>query len=60
VLHAKALPGTPYDGHTLADILEAPEKLTGCEIERAYVDKSHRDQNASNPHRVFISGVRSR
>jgi len=56
VLHAKALPGNPYDGHTLADIIEATEKLTGCEIERTYVDRGYRGHNASNPHRVFISG----
>jgi IS5 family transposase len=56
VPHAKALPGNPYDGHTLGDIIEATEKLTGCEIERAYVDKGYRGHNASNPYRVFISG----
>lgn len=32
------------------------EKLTGCTIERAYVDKGYRGHNASNPRRVFISG----
>ena len=55
MLHAKALPGNPYDGHTLGDIIEATEKLTGCPIERA-IDKGYRGHNASNPHRVFISG----
>ena len=30
VLHAKALPGNPYDGHTLAGVIEATERLTGC------------------------------
>ena len=39
VLHAKSLPGNPYDGHTLRDIIEDTQNLTGCEIERAYVDK---------------------
>src|ERR1700754_331552 len=28
VLHAKALPGNPYDGHTLAAVIEGTEKLT--------------------------------
>jgi IS5 family transposase len=37
-------------------LLEATEKLTGFPIERAYVDKGYRGHNASNPHRVFISG----
>ena len=36
--------------------IEGTEKLTGREIERAYVDKGYRGHNAPNPHRVFISG----
>jgi IS5 family transposase len=56
VLHAKALPGNPYDGHTLRDVIEGTQKLTGCEIERAYVDKGYRGHDAHNPRRVFISG----
>jgi IS5 family transposase len=56
VLHAKALPGNPYDGHTLRSAIEGTERLTGREIERAYVDKGYRGHDAANPHRVFISG----
>ena len=56
VLHAKALPGNPYDGHTLRDVIDDTQKLTGCEIERAYVDKGYRGHDAQNPRRVFISG----
>jgi IS5 family transposase len=56
VLHAKALPGNPYDGHTLRSAIEDTERLTGREIERAYVDKGYRGHDAPNPHRVFISG----
>jgi len=56
VLHAKALPGNPYDGHTLGSIVEATEKLTGCAIERAYVDKGYRGHQTKSPRRVFISG----
>jgi hypothetical protein len=55
VLHAKALPGNPYDGHTLAAVVKGTERLTGCAIERAYVDKGYRGHNAFNPHRVFIA-----
>jgi len=56
VLHARSLPGNPYDGHTLRDVIEDTQKLTGCEIERAYVDKGYRGHDAQNPRRVFISG----
>jgi transposase, IS5 family len=56
VLHAKALPGNPYDGHTLRAVIEDTQRLTGCEIERAYVDKGYRGHDAANPRRVFISG----
>jgi len=56
VLHAKTLPGNPYDGHTLGSIIDATEKLTGCAIERAYVDKGYRGHDTANPRRVFISG----
>ena len=56
VLHTKALPGNPYDGHTLRAAIEGTERLTGCAIERAYVDKGYRGHDTTNPNRVFISG----
>lgn len=56
VLHAKALPGNPYDGHTLAEVIEETEALTGCAVERAYVDKGYRGHETPKPRRVFISG----
>jgi len=56
VLHAKALPGNPYDGHTLAEIIAETEALTGRTVERAYVDKGYRGHTTPNPRRVFISG----
>ena len=56
VLHATALHGNPYDGHTLAPIIEDTQRLTGLTIERAYVDKGYRGHKTPQPHRVFISG----
>ena len=56
VLHAKTLPGNPYDGHTLKTVIEATQMLTGRQIERVYVDKGYRGHDAPNPRRVFISG----
>src|SRR5215813_3656680 len=56
VLHAQSLPGNPYDGHTLNDAIEGAQRLTGLQIERAFVDKGYRGHDAPNPRRVFISG----
>src|SRR5882757_7435792 len=56
VLHAKALPGRPYDGHTLRAVIEDTQRLTGREIERAYVDKGYRGHDALKPRSVFVSG----
>ena len=56
ILHAKALPGNPYDGHTLKEVIEETEALTGREIERAYVDKGYVGHNAPKPNRVYRSG----
>ena len=56
VLHAQSLPGNPYDGHTLNDAIEGAQRLTGLQIERAYVDKGYRGHDAPDPRRVFISG----
>ena len=56
ILHAKALPGNPYDGHTLREVLAETEALTGREIERAYVDKGYIGHKAPKPMRVFRSG----
>lgn len=56
VLHAKTLPGNPYDGHTLREAIEETQALTGREIERIYVDKGYRGHDAPKPLRVFCSG----
>ncbi len=56
VLHARSLAGNPYDGHTLGAVIDDTEKLTGCAIERAFVDKGYRGHDTANPRRVFISG----
>jgi transposase, IS5 family len=40
VLHAKALHGNPFDGHTLGPMIKGMEALTGIETRRIHVDKS--------------------
>jgi IS5 family transposase len=56
ILHAKALPGNPYDGHTLKEVIEETEALTGREIERIYVDKGYVGHDTPRPYRVYRSG----
>jgi transposase, IS5 family len=45
-IHAKALPGNPYDGHTLATVIPAIEQLVGNKIERIHADAGYRGHNA--------------
>ena len=56
VLHAKALHGNPYDGHTLGPVIAEMETLTGVEARRIHVDKGYRGHNHPHKFRVWISG----
>ena len=62
VTHVKALPGNPYDGHTLATVIPEMEALVGNTIERIIADKGYRGHNAPPDYkfRVFISGQKRR
>jgi len=42
VLGARALPGNPYDGHTLSAQIDQVTRLTGTAGKRAYVDRGYR------------------
>ena len=56
VLHAKALHGNPFDGHTLKGAVADVERNTGVEVRRIQVDKDYRGYGYPNRFRVFISG----
>jgi IS5 family transposase len=56
VLHAKALHGNPYDGHTLGPVIADLEKLTGITVRRVHVDKGYRGHNYPDRFKVWISG----
>jgi len=56
VLHAKALHGNPYDGHTLGPVIADLEKLTGVTVRRIHGDKGYRGHNYPNRFKVWISG----
>ena len=60
VLHAKALHGNPYDGHTLAPVIAEMQELTGVEVRLIHVDKGYRGHGYPNKFRVWISGQRRR
>jgi IS5 family transposase len=61
-LHAKALPGNPYDGHTLATIVPDIEKTIGNEIERVLADAGYKGHNAPASHRfrIYTAGQKRR
>jgi IS5 family transposase len=56
VLHAKALHGNPFDGHTLGPVIADMESLTGVETRRIHVDKGYRGHTHRHKLRVWISG----
>jgi transposase, IS5 family len=49
-------PGNPYDGHTLAAVIEDTQKLTG-EIERVYVRQHQTRAGSSSPAKSAASSV---
>ena len=62
IAHAKALPGNPYDGHTLATVIPEIETQIGANLTRIVADRGYRGHNAPPDHkfRVYISGQRRR
>ena len=58
IAHVKALPGNPYDGHTLEKVIPDIEKQIGGAIARVIGDKGYRGHNAppQYKYKVYISG----
>jgi transposase, IS5 family len=54
VAHVQALPGNPYDGHTLAEVIPAIEQLIGHTIERLHADAGYRGHNASSDYKFKV------
>jgi NAD(P)-dependent dehydrogenase (short-subunit alcohol dehydrogenase family) len=48
VTHVKALPGNPYDGHTLATVIPDMEALVGNTLARILTDKGYRGHPADS------------
>jgi IS5 family transposase len=54
VAHVQALPGNPYDGHTLDKVIPAIEQLVGNTIERLHTDAGYRGHNAPPEYKFKI------
>jgi len=57
VVGMRAMPGNPYDGHTLAEALEQVETLTDMRPALAIVDRGYRGHDVRGT-QVLISGMR--
>lgn len=55
VVGGMAVPGNPYDGHTLKTALAQVRRLTGTRIDEAFVDKGYRGHDETRT-TVYISG----
>jgi len=62
ITHVKALPGNPYDGHTLAVVLPEMETQIGATIARVVADRGYRGHNAPPEYRfqVYTAGQKRR
>jgi len=55
VVGGMALPGNPFDGHTLTRALEQVRRVTGSVIDEAFVDRGYRGHGETQT-TVYISG----
>ena len=59
VVGMKALPGNPYDGHTLKASLEQTQRITGMAPKEAYVDRGYRGHGIPLDRlKVWIAGAK--
>ena len=58
VVGVQALHGNPYDGHTLANAIEQIERITGRQVNEAFVDKGYRGHDYNGDGQVHITGQR--
>ncbi|MGA7307509.1 MAG: IS5 family transposase [Pseudolabrys sp.] len=62
VAHVTALPGNPYDGHTLATVIPAMQAIIGNTLERVIADAGYRGHNAPPDYKfkVYTAGQKRR
>lgn len=58
VAHAKAMPGNPYDGHTLATVIPEIESSIGASLTKIVADAGYRGHNApkDKTFKVHVAG----
>jgi transposase, IS5 family len=58
IAHVKALPGNPYDGHTLETVIPEIETQIGASLARIVADRGYRGHNAPPDHKmkVYVCG----
>jgi IS5 family transposase len=58
VAHVQALPGNPYDGHTLATVIPTLEQTIGANLERIVTDAGYKGHHAPKEKRfqVYVAG----
>lgn len=58
ITHVKAMPGKPYDGHTLATVIPEIEAQIGNTIQRIIADAGYKGHNAPAAYRfkVYTAG----
>jgi IS5 family transposase len=58
VVGMRALPGNPYDGHTLATVIPAIESTIGAALDRIVTDAGYKGHNAPKDQRfkVYVAG----
>ena len=59
ILGISALPGNPYDGHTLRDALKQVERLVGWQPKQATVDLAYRGHNYQGTTKIQIVNYRT-
>ena len=62
VAHVAALPGNPYDGHTLATVIPGMQAILGNTLDRIIADAGYRGHNASPEYqfKVYTAGQKRR
>jgi transposase, IS5 family len=54
ITHVKALPGNPYDGHTLETVIPEIETQIGASLARIVADRGYRGHNAPLDHKMKV------